>query len=184
MYLIELNEIDLERVLTDSEYFTASEGEYFSAEESSPSYSIPSTSRYSMPSTSRYSIPSSSKFSSERSVALQGKKLHTMPRANTKISWTFDERGPREKYRSKKHISVDAAGMRNYYMWRRAVLAGCHPREAAHMIGTQFCFKQVKQKNKIQLYSIRLNAEHRIFFMIQEKERIVKVLNIGGHSFC
>ncbi|EQA1624762.1 hypothetical protein V5K00_RS21855 [Enterobacter asburiae] len=57
MYLIEVNEIELERDLIDSEYFTASEDEYFSAEESSQSYSMPSSSRY----------------SSERSVALQEK---------------------------------------------------------------------------------------------------------------
>ncbi|WP_162790962.1 hypothetical protein [Enterobacter roggenkampii] len=89
-------------------------------------------------------------------------KKHTLPGENIKIKWTFDESGPREKYRIRKHKPVDVAGMRNYYMWRRIVLSGCHPGEAAHMAGSQFCFKQVKQKN--QLYSIKLNIEHQVFF--------------------
>ncbi|HAK4778358.1 TPA: hypothetical protein H2C15_004712 [Salmonella enterica] len=175
MYLIELNDIDLERVISDAEYFTASEDEYFSAEESRSSYSTPSNSR------TAYSRQSSSISSSARSVTF--KKKHTMPSENIKLKWTFDESGPREQYSFRKHIPVDAAGMRNYYMWRRIVLSGFHPREAAHMAGSQFCFKQLKQKQKNQLYSIRLNIEHRVFFIIQESERRVKVLNIGGHSF-
>lgn len=175
MFLIELTDIDLRREISDSEYFTASENEYSSEEESRASYSVSSS--------LTYSISSSSRYSSARSVKLRKKELHTMPSAKTKINWTFDECGPREKYILRKHIPVDTAGMRNYYMWRRVVLSGVHPREAANMIGKQFFFKQVKQKKSIQLYSIRLNIEHRVFFMIQEKERIVKVLNIGGHCF-
>ncbi|MFQ6249445.1 hypothetical protein ACLMPM_24060 [Yersinia enterocolitica] len=178
MYLIELNDIDIERAISDAEYFTASEDEYFSAEGSKSSYLIPSSSR------TAYSMRSSSINSSVRSVTLQKKQFHTMPSENTKINWTFDESEPREKYSFRKHIPVDAAGMRNYYIWRRIVLSGVHPREAAHMAGSKFCFKQVKQKKKNQLHSIRLNIEHRVFFIIQENERIVKVLNIGGHSFC
>ncbi|NIH07150.1 hypothetical protein [Providencia rettgeri] len=185
MYLIELNDIDLERAISDAEYFTASEDEYFSAEESISLYSIPSSSRtaYSIPPNSRttYSIQSSSMSLSARSVTLQ--KNDTMPSENIKIKWTFDESGPREQYIFKKHIPVDAAGMRNYYMWRRIVLSGVHPRRAADMAGSEFCFKQVKQKNKNKLYSIRLTSKHRVFFTIQENERRVNILNIGGHSF-
>lgn len=33
MYLIELNDDDLESIISDSEYFTASEDEYFTADE-------------------------------------------------------------------------------------------------------------------------------------------------------
>lgn len=73
--------------------------------------------------------------------------------------------------------------MKNYYMWRRLIRAGNHPRDAAKLMGSKFCYKQVKQKKSIQLFSIRLSDEDRVFFMIQEKERIVKILNIGGHSF-
>lgn len=175
MYCIELKDVDIDSVFSDSEYLTASENEYFSADESNPIYSIDSSSRFSMNSGSRYS--------STANATTRRKKSHKMSNTDVKIKWTFDESEPRCKYRSKKHIAVDATGMRNYYMWRRTILSGHHPKDAACIIGSKFCFKQVKQKKNIQLFSIRLNSEHRVYFIIQEKEFIVKILNIGGHSF-
>ena len=53
MYLIELNDTDLDSALSDAEYFTASEDEYFSAEESSSSSDL----RYISPSFIEYSLP-------------------------------------------------------------------------------------------------------------------------------
>ncbi len=173
MYLIELNDTDIYNIASESEYFTATEDEYFSADEyfSSGSHSAMSRSTGSILS-----------MSSKSKTALTNNKRRKTDR-EYKTKWTFDETEPRSKYKSRKHIPVDAAAMRNYYLWRRTVIAGHHPRDAAHMIGSQFCFKQVRQKRAVQLFSIRLNVEHRVFFTINEKECIVKVLNIGGHSF-
>lgn len=208
MVVIELNEFDLEEAISDSEYFTASEDEYFSADEfdsvCSPRvnseysnqfnprgmaqsnsvgerssvfrHSRPSYSGYSMPSSSGYSKSSGSGYSSFRVKSGRSK-------APGDTGWTFDESAPREKYKFRRHIPVEPATMRNYYMWRRLIIAGQHPRNAADMIGSQFRYKQVKQKKDIQLFSIRLSHEHRVFFIIKEEERVVKVLNIGGHSF-
>lgn len=213
MVIVELNEFDLEEAISDSEYFTASEDDYFSADECNPvyfshanpeylnpfnsqrpvqsnlgcsrpsgagasgaRYSVQSGSGYSTPSSSGYSRKSGSGYSSFRAKAGRSK-------APGDTGWTFDESAPREKYKFRRHIPVEPATMRNYYMWRRLILAGQHPRNAADMIGSQFRYKQVKQKKDIQLFSIRLSHEHRVFFIIKEQERIVKVLNIGGHSF-
>ena len=175
MYLIELNEIDVECAVSDLEYFTASEDEYFSAEDSG--------SRHSMDSASRYSMDSGLRYSSVSNATLRRKHLYKMTDTDIRSKWSFDESEPRGKYKLRNHIPVDASGMRNYYIWRRAVLSGLHPRDAAHIMGSQFCFKQVKQKKNIQLFSIRLNSEHRVYFIIKVKECIVKILNIGGHSF-
>lgn len=121
--------------------------------------------------------------SSAQSTASQKNSYHKVQSEDTKIKWTVDDSGPREKYKHRKHTSVDGAGMRNYNIWRRIILSGVHPREAASMAGIQFNYKQLKQKLRNQLFSIRLNIEHRVFFIVDEKERSVKILNIGGHSF-
>ncbi|HIB5352281.1 TPA: hypothetical protein ACWW89_005029 [Escherichia coli] len=188
MYLIELSDSDMYNIVSDSEYFTAaedgysSEGEYFSADESFSEICHLGISSDSGSVRSVSSLSSNSKTTSTRN--------HYYKRSNAKKSlqgvkttWSFDETEPRSKYKLRRHIPVNASAMRNYYIWRRTVLAGHHPRDAAHMIGSQYCFKQVRQKKCIELFSIRLSVEHRVFFTIHEKERIVKVLNIGGHSF-
>ncbi|HFP1376594.1 TPA: hypothetical protein ACHKQC_004486, partial [Escherichia coli] len=86
------------------------------------------------------SVSSNSKTTSTRN--------HYYKRSNAKKSlqgvkttWSFDETEPRSKYKLRRHIPVNASAMRNYYIWRRTVLAGHHPRDAAHMIGSQYCFK-------------------------------------------
>ncbi len=178
MYLIELNDDELESVASDAEYFTASEDEYFSADDndaiSSHSYSS---------SGGKHTTQTSSKYSASFSYKSLKSQQSSGSSAIDKIRWTVDESEPRGKYRLKKHVYVEPLIMKNYYLWRRLILSGNHPRDAATIIGSQFCYKQVKQKKSIQLFSIRLNHEHRVYFMIQEKERIVKILNIGGHAF-
>lgn len=177
MYLIELNDDDLESIITDSEYFTASEDEYFTADENNAE-SVRSFSH------SVYTAPSSSRHSSiSGSVKHYRKHVSKSGTISENKIWIVDETEPRSKYRLNKHIHVEPLYMKNYYMWRRLIRAGNHPRDAAKLMGSKFCYKQVKQKRSIQLFSIRLSDEDRVFFMIQEKERIVKILNIGGHSF-
>lgn len=194
MYVFDLNIIDLESEMSDFEYFTASEDEYFSADDTlfpanqnhpfPTAHVKPSSSCSELSTISRRSFLSSSTASVKSSNEKVSKSPHhKRTTVRQKTNWSVDDSEQRNKYIHKKHVPVDASAMRNYYMWRRAIRAGNHPRDAANMIGAQFCFKQVKQKKNIQLFSIRLNCEHRVFFIIQEKERIVKVLNIGGHSF-
>ncbi|MFJ3372815.1 hypothetical protein [Pseudomonas sp. NPDC086251] len=179
MYLYELKQNDLRDSISDSEYFTASEDEYYSADES---HHVES--EYSLASGPESSIPlgSGSSFSYESAQARK-KFSHKSPSAPNPTGWTVDDSEQKNKYGSRKHIPVDAASMRNYYLWRRLITSGAHPRDAAIMAGAKFCYKQVKQKKAVQLFSIRLSQEHRVFFMIQEDARLVRVLNIGGHSF-
>lgn len=158
MYVVKLNESELNDALSERSGTSSGRHSHFSTE----------TPRAS---TSR-SVCSASSTHSKQSV----------PGLNA-IAWTFDESEQREKHALRKHIHVDSAGMRNYYLWRRLTTSGIHPGQAANMIGSQFGYKQVKQKRDIQLFSIRLTKEHRVYFTIQEKERIVKILNIGGHAF-
>ncbi|KIS41180.1 hypothetical protein [Kosakonia radicincitans] len=177
MYLIGLNEDDLESIIADSEYFTASEDEYFTADENhAESVRSFSYSAYTAPSSSRQSSISGSVKHYRKHVSKSGTVSESK-------KWIVDETEPRSKYRLNKHIHVEPLYMKNYYMWRRLIRAGNHPRDAAKLTGSKFCYKQVKQKKSIQLFSIRLSDEDRVFFMIEEKERIVKILNIGGHSF-
>ncbi|EMU6256425.1 TPA: hypothetical protein QBF58_005117 [Escherichia coli O11:H5] len=190
MYLIEFSDADMYDIVSDSEYFTATEGEcssedeYFSANEGFSEkrhLDMSSDSGSSVRSVrSVRSVSSDSQTTSTRNYYKSHVKRSVQ---GIKTKWSFDETEPRCKYKLRKHIPVNASAMRNYYIWRRAVLAGHHPRDAAHMIGSQYCFKQVRQKKCIELFSIRLSVEHRVFFIINEKERVVKVLNIGGHSF-
>lgn len=196
MYLIELNDTDLDSALSDAEYFTASEDEYFSAEESSSSsdlrYISPSFPEYSLPSAperpfsyrSGHSHSSCSRSSrTSNSIHTPIKRSHRSQNSCPEVRWTVDDSVPRDKYRLNKHTPVDTASMKNYYLWRRLIVSGKHPRDAASIVGSKFNFKQVKQKRSIQLFSLRLSDEHRVYFMIQEEEHIVKVLNIGGHAF-
>lgn len=177
MYLIELNDGDLESIISDSEYFTASDDEYFTADESMAG----SVSRFTY---SAYTVPSSSRQSSlSGSVKHDTKQVNQSGTISESKKWIIDETEPGNKYRRNKHIHIEPHHMSNYYRWRRLIRDGNHPRKAAEMMGSKFCYKQVKQKKSIQVFSIRLSEENRVFFMIQEKERIVKILNIGGHSF-
>ncbi|SFT65173.1 hypothetical protein SAMN05192562_1011315 [Kosakonia arachidis] len=177
MYLIELNDDDLENIISDSEYFTASDDEYFTADESvAGSVGYFTSSAYTAPSSSRQSSLSGSVKHYRKQVSQSGSLSESK-------KWIIDETEPKSKYRLNKHIHIEPQHMRNYYMWRRLIRAGTHPREAAKLMGSKFCYKQVKQKKSIQLFSIRLSEDNRVFFRIQEKERIVKILNIGGHSF-
>ena len=191
---------------SDSEYFSADEGPSPYSSPSTPGtpYSKPSTpgTPYLTPSTpgTPYLTPSSSAMpysnpyssgtsyskaysSSAQSTASQKNSYLKVQSEDTKIKWTVDDSGPREKYKHRKHTSVDGAGMRNYNIWRRIILSGVHPREAASQAGIKFNYKQLKQKLRNELFSIRLNIEHRVFFIVDEEEHSVKVLNIGGHSF-
>lgn len=178
MYLIDLNDDDLENIASDLEYFTASENEYFTGDENDAASVMSSSySEYTAPSTSRHS-------SFSGSIKHYRKHTRITNAVSEKKIWTIDETEPRSKYRLNKHIHVEPLAMKNYYLWRRLIRAGSHPYDAAKIIGSQFCYKQVKQKKSIQLFSIRLSYEHRVFFMVDEKERIVKILNIGGHSFA
>lgn len=185
MYLIELSDSDIYNIVSDSEYFTATEDgyssadDYFSADEC---FSEKHNLYMSLNSGSVSSVSSNSKTISTRNHSYNKSNVKKLGQG-VKSKWSFDETEPRSKYKLRKHIPVNASAMRNYYLWRRTVLAGHHPRDAAHMIGSQFSFKQVRQKKCIELFSIRLSVEHRVFFTIHERERIVKVLNIGGHSF-
>ncbi|EKM2933621.1 hypothetical protein PUM48_004849 [Escherichia coli] len=190
MYLIELSDADMYDIVSDSEYFTATEGEcssedeYFSANEDfSEKRHLDMSSDSGSSVRSVRSVRSVSSDSQTTSTRNYYKSYVKRSAQGIKAKWSFDETEPRSQYKLRKHIPVNASAMRNYYIWRRTVLAGHHPRDAAHMIGSQYCFKQVRQKKCIELFSIRLSVEHRVFFTINEKERVVKVLNIGGHSF-
>jgi hypothetical protein len=170
-----LNPFNSQRSVQSNSGYSRSSGLGYSGASGSR-YSVQSGSEYSTPSSSGYSKKSGSGYSSFRAKSGRSKTPGD-------TDWTFDESAPREKYKFRRHIPVEPATMRNYYMWRRLIIAGQHPRNAADMIGSQFRYKQVKQKKDIQLFSIRLSHEHRVFFIIKEQERIVNVLNIGGHSF-
>lgn len=183
MYLIELNESELDEAISDSEYFTASDDEYFSADDFRSEISLPARSGYSLPPRISHSARSGSQHSSAASSSSKNKNPSALSNMSAKITWTVDDSEQRHKYQFNKHTPVDASGMRNYYLWRRIITSGKHPRDAANIIGSQFCFKQLRQKKNIQIFSLRLNDQHRVCFMIQEKERVVKVLNIGSHAY-
>lgn len=98
----------------------------------------------------------------------------------TNGQWHVDDSKPRHDYEHHHHIPVPAAGMRQYYEWRRALMAGHHPKSAADLTGDTH-FEHLRGAQKDQC-SIRLSQEHRVFFQIDERHRIVTVRKIGGHE--
>ncbi|EHP1021970.1 hypothetical protein KNZ32_003067 [Escherichia coli] len=176
MNLIRLNDAD--NIVSDSEYFTANESdsEYFTASEGE---CLPTGNSCS----SIFSVKASTSFGVKKKCFLKKKGVQKISNTEVEKKWIFDEAETRKKYSLGIHIPVDAALMKNYYMWRRTIIAGLHPKNAADIVGCQFRFKKIKQKKGVEVYSIRLSSEHRVFFTIQGNERVVTVLKIGGHSF-
>lgn len=180
--IYEMSDYELASVLSDSEYFSASDGECesFTDEEDetgSISSSFPPSVNSRVSTVSRRSSKGShSKASSIKSA--QKMSYHSA------LKWRVDDDQQRTMYRLGRHVVVDGATMRHYYEWRRIInTGGVHPRQAAQLIGIKMDYKLTKQKQRIQLYSIRLSKEHRVFFTVDEVGKIVNVLNVGGHAF-
>ncbi|MEL4073361.1 hypothetical protein WKW50_24890 [Ochrobactrum sp. GPK 3] len=186
MYLIPLTDADICSACSDDEYVTASDDddEYFSADEGG---FIPRTPLRSSLSSGTYaSLRSSGTFGSLRSsgtFSSARKKKKSKSVLIVEDAWTVDDSQPREKYLAKKHVPVNAASMKNYFMWRNLIKTGIHPVKAATTAGIKLRFHPLKQKKHINVYTLSLSIEHRVVFSLQEAERIVTVLNIGGHSY-
>ncbi|MBY0446528.1 MAG: hypothetical protein K2Q15_15135 [Burkholderiales bacterium] len=104
-----------------------------------------------------------------------------MPPKQEIKGWKFDDSTPRRKYTSGKSIQVPPAGMRKFHEWRRLILTGLHPSKAAEAIGDCH-YEKIRQKDGINLFSIRLTQEHRVYFRLNDTSRIIEVMSIGGHG--
>ncbi|EDX6465822.1 hypothetical protein CBH50_004584 [Salmonella enterica subsp. diarizonae serovar 60:r:e,n,x,z15] len=182
LIICEMSDYELESVLSEHEYFSASDGEceLFSDDEKD-SQSISSHFPHSVNSGSSVSRAQSSTSAHRKVKSVKSEKKLS---SHNVIKWSVDDRQQRSRYRLGRHVVVDGATMRHYYEWRRIINSGgVHPRQAAQLIGIKMDFKLTKQKQSMQLYSIRLSKEHRVFFTVDEVGKIVNVLNVGGHSF-
>ncbi|PEH73896.1 hypothetical protein [Edwardsiella tarda] len=161
-------------IMSCSEYFTASESEseYCTASEGED---LPTGDGCS----SIFGIKASASFRAKKKRFLKKKGVQK----EVEKKWTFDETEPRGMYKLRKHVRVDAVLMEKYYKWRRAIIAGQHPKNAVDIIGCGAFFKKINQKKGIDVFSIRLSSEHRVYFSYQENKRVVTVWKIGGHSF-
>ncbi|OQS37600.1 hypothetical protein B0T39_15260 [Chromobacterium haemolyticum] len=87
---------------------------------------------------------------------------------------------PRKAFDCSKIKSVPSSAMREYHRWRQLIQQGKHPKEAANEVGDTH-YEMIKQRAGVDIFSIRLSQQHRVYFQIND--RVVKVLKIGGHGF-
>ncbi|MEX5383490.1 MULTISPECIES: hypothetical protein [Cronobacter] len=92
------------------------------------------------------------------------------------MRYSFDDSAARNNWLRGKSVPVPPAGMRKYHDWRRFILAGMTPFDAARLAGDMH-FEQLNGNSN--LCSVRLTQQHRVLFSIEDAT--VKVLQIGGH---
>ncbi|MDX6018883.1 hypothetical protein SIL08_01050 [Scandinavium sp. V105_16] len=92
------------------------------------------------------------------------------------MPFSFDDSAARQNWGKGKSISVPPAGMRKYHDWRRYILAGRSPSDAARLAGDMNY--ELLQGNS-NLCSVRLTQQHRVLFSVVGMS--IKVLEIGGH---
>lgn len=92
------------------------------------------------------------------------------------MPFSFDDSAARLNWEKEKSISVPPAGMRIYHDWRRYILGGRTPEDAARLAGDM---NYERLQGYSNLFSIRLTKQHRVLFSV--KGMTVKVLAIGGH---
>lgn len=80
------------------------------------------------------------------------------------MAWTIDDSQPRILYNKDKHVAVTASAMSKYHEWRREIVRGTDPKNAADKVGDMH-YEQLGGKHK-GIYTIRLSQEHRVAFTI------------------
>lgn len=92
------------------------------------------------------------------------------------MPFSFDDSAARLNWEKGKSVSVPPAGMRKYHDWRRYILEGRTPADAARLAG-DMNYEQLQGNSN--LYSVRLSQQHRVLFSVTGMA--VRVLEIGGH---
>ena len=95
------------------------------------------------------------------------------------MAWTIDDSQPRILYNKDKHVAVTASAMSKYHEWRREIVRGTDPKNAADKVGDMH-YEQLGGKHK-GIYTIRLSQEHRVAFTINSTQQQVSVISLGGH---
>ncbi|MGN5106824.1 hypothetical protein ACTG18_00250 [Aeromonas hydrophila] len=63
------------------------------------------------------------------------------------MAWTIDDSQPRILYNKDKHVAVTASAMSKYHEWRREIVRGTDPKNAADKVGDMH-YEQLSGKNK------------------------------------
>ncbi|UKY37642.1 hypothetical protein [Pantoea dispersa] len=92
------------------------------------------------------------------------------------MPYTFDDSAARQRWEKGKSVSVPSAGMRKYHDWRRYILTGRSPSDAARLAGDM---NYELLKGNSNLCSVRLTQQHRVLFSVAGMS--ITILEIGGH---
>ncbi len=95
------------------------------------------------------------------------------------MTWTVDDSNQRILYNKGRHVDVPPAAMAKYYAWRKAIMDGNHPKNAAEKVG-DMNYEELLGTFR-GTYTIRLAQEHRVAFEIRKTLNQVIIISIGGH---